>query len=129
MHLPVNFIYSCCMWHTKFIYIYMCNYQSPEQCALLIITKMALWQFMHLHYALRYLLVEHSLVHWYQQCATLHHLIKRMSCHKAILVTTEIIFFVIWVYILCDLISTHFQLLKFLWNNVPESNISPQEGF
>ena len=33
-------------------------------------------------------LVEHSLVHWYQQCVTLHHVPKCMSCHKAIVVIT-----------------------------------------
>ena len=32
------------------------------------------------------LLVEHSLVHWYQQCGTVHHVPKCMSCHKAIVV-------------------------------------------
>ena len=34
------------------------------------------------------LLVEHSLVHWYQQCVTVHHVPKWMSCHKAIVVIT-----------------------------------------
>ena len=34
-------------------------------------------------------LVEHSLVYWYQQCVTLHHVSKCMSCQKAILVITE----------------------------------------
>ena len=34
------------------------------------------------------LLVEHSLVHWYQQCVTVHHVPKCMSCHKAIVVIT-----------------------------------------
>ena len=33
-------------------------------------------------------LVEHSLVHWYQQCVTIHHVPKCMSCHKAIVVIT-----------------------------------------
>ena len=32
------------------------------------------------------LLVEHPLVHWYQQCGTVHHVPKCMSCHKAIVV-------------------------------------------
>ena len=31
-------------------------------------------------------LVEHSLVHWYQQFVTVHHVPKYMSCHKAIVV-------------------------------------------
>ena len=31
---------------------------------------------------------EHSLVHWYQQCGTVHHVPKCMSCHKAIVVIT-----------------------------------------
>ena len=31
----------------------------------------------------------HSLVHWYQQCATVHHVSKRMSCHKVIVVITR----------------------------------------
>ena len=34
------------------------------------------------------LLVEHSLVHWYQQCGAVHHVPKCMSCHKAIVVIT-----------------------------------------
>ena len=34
------------------------------------------------------LLVEHSLVHWYQQCVTIHHVPKCMSCHNAIVVIT-----------------------------------------
>ena len=33
-------------------------------------------------------LVEHSLVHWYQQCVNAHHVSKCMSCHKAIAVIT-----------------------------------------
>ena len=33
-------------------------------------------------------LVEHSLVHWYQQCVNVHHVSKYMSCHKAIAVIT-----------------------------------------
>ena len=33
-------------------------------------------------------LVEHSLVRWYQQCVTVHHLPKCMSCHKTIVVIT-----------------------------------------
>ena len=33
-------------------------------------------------------LVEHSLVHWYQQCVTAHRVPKCMSCHKAIAVIT-----------------------------------------
>ena len=31
---------------------------------------------------------KHSLVHWYQQCVTVHHVPKCMSCHKAIVVIT-----------------------------------------
>ena len=34
-------------------------------------------------------LVEHSLVHWYQQRATIHHVPKCMSCHKVTVVITE----------------------------------------
>ena len=34
------------------------------------------------------LLVEHSLVHWFQQCVTVHHVPKCMSCHKTIVVKT-----------------------------------------
>ena len=34
------------------------------------------------------LLVEHSLVHWYQQCGTVHHVPRCMGCHKAIVVIT-----------------------------------------
>ena len=35
------------------------------------------------------LLVEHSLIHWYQQYVTVHHVPKYMSCHKAIVVITR----------------------------------------
>ena len=34
------------------------------------------------------LLVEHFLVHWYQQFVTVHHVPKCMSCYKAIVVIT-----------------------------------------
>ena len=34
-------------------------------------------------------LVEHSLVHWYHQCVTVHHVLKCMSCNKAIVVITR----------------------------------------
>ena len=34
-------------------------------------------------------LVEQSLVHWYQQCVTVHHVPKCMSYHEAIVVITE----------------------------------------
>ena len=37
------------------------------------------------------LLVEHCLVHWYQQCGTVHHVPKCMSCHKAIVVIIYIL--------------------------------------
>ena len=30
------------------------------------------------------LLLEHSLIHWYQQCVTVNHVPMCMSCHKAI---------------------------------------------
>ena len=36
----------------------------------------------------RKVLVKHSLVHWYQQCTTVHHVPKCMSCHKAIMMIT-----------------------------------------
>ena len=47
------------------------------------------------------LLVEHSLVHWYQQCVTVHHVPKCMSCHKAIVVITGGHIFFMIAYILC----------------------------
>ena len=34
------------------------------------------------------LLLEHSLVYGYQQCVTVHHVLKCLSCHKAIVVIT-----------------------------------------
>ena len=40
------------------------------------------------HITLLALLVEHSLVHWYQQCVTVHHVPKCMSCYKAIYIYT-----------------------------------------
>ena len=36
--------------------------------------------------------VEHSLVHWYQQCVTVHHVPKCMSYHKAIMVITGMVY-------------------------------------
>ena len=42
--------------------------------------------FMTIYIMLLPYLVEHSLVHWYQQCLTVHHVPKCMSCHKAIVV-------------------------------------------
>ena len=33
-------------------------------------------------------LVEHTLVHWYQECVTVLQVLKCMSCHKAIVVIT-----------------------------------------
>ena len=52
------------------------------------------------------LLVEHSLVHWYQQCGTVHRVPKCMSCHKAIVVITgrahcfhDYIYIYIYIYI------------------------------
>ena len=41
----------------------------------------------HLYYLLAYLF-ENSLVHWYQQCLTVHQVSKCMSCHKVIVVIT-----------------------------------------
>ena len=38
--------------------------------------------------ALLALLVEHSLVYWYQQCVTVHHVPKCMTCHRATVVMT-----------------------------------------
>ena len=37
---------------------------------------------------LKRVLKKHSLVHWYQQCLTVHHVPKCMSCHRAIVVIT-----------------------------------------
>ena len=44
----------------------------------------------YIYITLLALLVEHSLstLHWYQQCVTVHHVPKCMSCHKAIVVIT-----------------------------------------
>ena len=52
--------------------------------------------------ALLALLVEHSLVHWYQQCATVHHVPKCMSCHKVIVGITggHIVFMIACIYIM-----------------------------
>ena len=38
--------------------------------------------------ALPFLPLPFPLVHWYQQCVTVHHVPKCMSCHKAIVVIT-----------------------------------------
>ena len=52
------------------------------------------------------LFIEHSLVHWYQQCVTIHLVPKRMSCHKAIVVISgraqcfhDCIYIYIYIYI------------------------------
>ena len=51
-------------------------------------------------------LVEHTLVYWYDQCVTLHHVFKSMNCHKAIVVITrmphyfhECIYIYIYIYV------------------------------
>ena len=83
--------------------------QSWKQCALPVIATMALCQLIHLgtwctvthcwyqwtkewsmttYIMLLAYLDEHSLVHWYQQCVTVHHVLKCMSCHKAVVVIT-----------------------------------------
>ena len=55
------------------------------------------------------LLVEHFLFYWYQQCGTVHHVPKCISCHKAsVVITGRAHYFHDYVYItvillLCDL--------------------------
>ena len=47
-------------------------------------------------------LVEHSLVHWYQQCLTLHHVPKCMNCHKVIgVITGRAHCFHDYIYLIC----------------------------
>ena len=65
------------------------------------------------------LLVEQSLVHWYQQCVTVHHVPKCISCHKAIVVITGrahcIVFMVSYIYVSIYVyidMSHHFILLR-----------------
>ena len=47
------------------------------------------WSLMTTYITLLALLVEHSLVHWYQQCVTVHQMPKCINCHKAIVVITR----------------------------------------
>ena len=78
------------------VYIYLSIYNicicimlSWKQCAQLVITTLTTcgnsctWADDALA-----LLVEHSLVHWYLQCVTAHHVPKCMSYHKATVVIT-----------------------------------------
>ena len=46
------------------------------------------------------MLVEHSLVHWYQQRGTVHHVPKCMSCHKAIIYIYMYIYKTLTLYIM-----------------------------
>ena len=59
-----------------YIYIYICIYIYIYIYILYI-------------YLYKWSLLEHSLVHWYQQCVTVDHVPKCMSCHKAIVVITR----------------------------------------
>ena len=78
--------------------IYICNHENNVPCRLSaqwLCGNSCTWAHdVRLHIAgttyitLLALLVEHSLVHWYQQCVTVHHVPKCMSCHKAIVVIT-----------------------------------------
>ena len=76
-------------------------------------------------------LVEHSLVHWYQQCVTVHHVPKCMSCHKAIVVITRRAhcfhdnIYIQWLYIYSGY-SNYLDLVKnfVMWNISPCNNIT-----
>ena len=76
---------DCFFAHDVQLQIADTNEPKSQECTtthtVLKSLKSALW-------ALLALLVEHSLVHWYQQCVTVHHVHACMSCHKAIIVTT-----------------------------------------
>ena len=41
------------------------------------------------HFTLLAYLAEHTLVYFYQQCVTLHHVPKCISCHELIVVITK----------------------------------------
>ena len=65
-------------WIDRYVYIYACNHEC-KQCALPpayhhsgFVATNALG---HMMYGYT-LLVEHCLVHWYQQCVTVHNLLK-----------------------------------------------------
>ena len=63
---------------------------------------------------------EHSLVHWYQQCVTVHHVPKCMSCYKVAsvrfehsvcrgsLMTTNICIYILYIY----------SLVPAMWNYI-----------
>ena len=69
-----------------YIYIYMCVFVCSQENN--VSSRLSL-QWLCGHIALLALLVEQSLVHWYKQCVTVHHVPKCMSCHKAIVVITR----------------------------------------
>ena len=80
--------------------IYICNHEnnvpsrlSPQwlcgnSCTWVDDVRLHIGSLMTTYITLLALLFEHSLVHWYQQCVTVHHVPKCMSCHKAIVVIT-----------------------------------------
>ena len=75
------------------------------------------------------LLVERSLVHWYQQCVTVHHVPKCMSCHKAIVVITGGAHcFHDYIYILRSSCFCEIEL-KFLINNFNVSQFHHSHWF
>ena len=58
-------------------------------------------------------LAQYSLVHWYQQCASKHHVPKCMICHKAI-VTERTHCFHDWLYITPILLSSFCEICALL---------------
>ena len=69
-------------------------------------------------------LVEHTLVYWYDQCVTLHHVPKSMSCHKAIVVMTRMphyfhecvyIYIYIYIYICAYMYIIYIYIYKYIY--------------
>ena len=73
------------------IYILSCKHVYVIMLILLLWDLSTLCDMDHLWPLILYSflsLLSNSFVHWYQQCVTVHHVPKCMSCHKAIVVIT-----------------------------------------
>ena len=65
--------------HVYYAHIATVRFEYPVCRGLLMITYIMLLPW----------LVENSLVNWYQQCVTVHHVPRCLSCHKIIVMITE----------------------------------------
>ena len=64
---------------------------------------------------------ENNVIHWYQQCVTVHHVPKCMSCHRAIVVITggHIVFMIIYIYMYIYIyIYTYIHIYIYIQQNI-----------